>query len=85
MSRALPHDLACIVAVEQVTEYLEGAMSADEQARYEQHLVICPACIRYLQQIRAQIRAARALGGSRPPAEEVTRTLLAMFRASRGQ
>jgi anti-sigma factor RsiW len=84
MSRALPVDLQCIVAVEQVTEYLEGAMAAEEQARFEEHLVTCPACVRYLQQMRAQVRAARALGGSRPPAEEVMRTLLAMFRASRG-
>jgi predicted anti-sigma-YlaC factor YlaD len=85
MSRALPQDLDCIIAVELVTDYLEGVMPADRRVQFEEHLVTCPGCVGYLQQIRAQIRAARAMGESRPPAEEVTRTLLAMFRASRGK
>jgi anti-sigma factor (TIGR02949 family) len=85
MSRGVPQDLDCIVAVERVTEYLEGAMRPDERARFEEHLAICRGCLGYLRQIEAQIRATRALGGSRPPPEEVTQRLLEMFRASRGR
>ena len=84
MSRALPADLDCIVAVEQVTDYLEGAMPPDARTEFEQHLVVCPGCVTYLRQIRAQISATTALGGARPPSEEVTRKLLHMFRAARG-
>jgi anti-sigma factor RsiW len=84
MSRALPDDLDCIVAVEQVTEYLEGAMPLEARARFEQHLSYCPGCMIYLRQIRAQIAASAALAGPKPPPEEVTRTLLQLFRKSRG-
>ena len=85
MSRALPADLDCIVAVEQVTDYLEGAMPPDVRTEFEQHLVVCPGCVTYLRQIRAQIGAAAALGGAKPPSEEVSRKLLDLFRASRGE
>jgi anti-sigma factor RsiW len=84
MSRALPADLVCIVAVERVTEYLEDALPIEQRTQFEEHLVTCPGCMTYLRQLRAQIAASAALGTPRPPAEEVTRTLLEMFRASRG-
>ena len=85
MSRAVPQDLDCLLAVEQVTDYIEGAMPPDARIRFEEHLVICPGCVRYLRQIKALIRATRVLGVDGPPAEEVTRRLLEMFRASRGK
>jgi predicted anti-sigma-YlaC factor YlaD len=84
MSRALPDDLDCVVAVEQVTDYLEGAMPLQARARFEQHLCYCPACMTYLRQIKAQIAASAALAEPKPPPDEVTRTLLQLFRASRG-
>jgi len=84
MSRALPADLDCIVAVEQVTDYLEGALSLHARTEFEQHLVTCPGCVIYLRQIQAQIAASASLAVERPAPEEVTRKLLAMFRASRG-
>ena len=85
MSRALPADLDCIVAVEQVTDYLEGALPPDARTEFEQHLVTCPGCVTYLRQVRAQITASSALAEQRPVPEEVTQKLLAMFRASRGE
>ena len=39
MSRALPADLDCIVAVEQVTDYLEGALSLHARTEFEQHRI----------------------------------------------
>lgn len=84
MSRALPSDLDCIVAVEQVTDYLEGAMPPDVRTEFEQHLVLCPGCVTYLRQVKAQIGAAASLAAERPPADEVTKKLLDLFRASRG-
>jgi anti-sigma factor RsiW len=84
MSRALPGDLDCIVAVEQVTDYLEDALPLDARTEFEQHLVICPGCLIYLRQIRAQVAASAKLAETRPVAEEVRRKLLEMFHASRG-
>src|SRR6266446_1490417 len=84
MSRALPADLDCVVAVEQVTDYLEGALPLQARTEFEQHLVTCPGCLIYLRQSRAQIAASASLADERPAPEEVTRKLLAMFRASRG-
>ena len=85
MSRALPTDLDCIAAVEQVTDYLEGAMPPEVRTEFEQHLVVCPGCVAYLRQVRAQIGASAALAADPPPPEEVTRKLLDLFRASRGR
>jgi anti-sigma factor RsiW len=47
--------LVCRDAVELMSAYLEGAMSPDEQARFEAHLARCEACIAYLDQMRATI------------------------------
>ena len=66
MSRALPADLDCIVAVEQVTDYLEGGLDVQERAVLERHLAWCEWCVTYFDQIKQTIRA---LGSA--PAEEV--------------
>jgi anti-sigma factor RsiW len=84
MSRALSADLDCIVAVEQVTDYLEDALPVESRTEFEQHLVTCPGCVTYLRQVKAQIAACAGLATARPTPEEVTGKLLAIFRASRG-
>ena len=83
MSKVLPEDLDCVVAVEQVTDYLEGAMAAEARSAFEQHLVVCPGCVEYLRQIKAQVAASPALRDGRPPAAEVTQRLLDLFRGMR--
>jgi anti-sigma factor RsiW len=72
------------VVVEQVTDYLEGALSPEAHTEFEQHLVTCPGCVTYLRQVRAQIAASSAPAEG-PVAEEVTQKLLSMFRASRSE
>ncbi len=54
-------DLSCQELVELVTEYLEGALSPGELARFERHLDICPGCQTYFDQIRQTIRATGEL------------------------
>jgi anti-sigma factor RsiW len=53
-------DLACIDAVEVMTDYLEGALPAAEVQRLELHLETCPGCTEYLEQLRV---VAGSLGG----------------------
>ena len=47
----------CRQAVELVTDYLEGALTPDERARFEAHLAGCPHCTEYLREMRLTIAA----------------------------
>ena len=66
---ASPADMTCKELVELVTEYLEGAMSAAEWQRFEQHLNQCSGCRTYLEQMRQTIQSVGRLSEeSLPPA-----------------
>jgi anti-sigma factor RsiW len=52
--------LACIEAVELITDYLEGALPPADARRLERHLETCPGCTEYLDQMRT---VAGSLGG----------------------
>ena len=79
MSTPAPTAMACQELVELVTAYLENALSELDRARFEAHIAACDACTRYLEQMRATIRAL----GRIPPeslSAEAERELLAAFR-----
>ena len=42
----------CRQVVELMTDYLEGALSAIDRARFEQHIAGCDGCTAYLAQMR---------------------------------
>lgn len=71
--------LVCRQAVELVTDYLEGALSEGDRARFEAHLADCPHCRHYLEQMRAMIAA---VGGMEPEAleSEVRDELVTLYR-----
>ena len=48
--------LTCQELVELVTEYVEGALSAEQRARFEAHLEQCEGCTNYLTQMRRTIQ-----------------------------
>jgi len=54
MSAVLPH-MPCQEFVERVTDYLEGALSAVDLARLEEHLGACAKCAHYLAQLRVTL------------------------------
>jgi len=60
--RLRTRDLACIEAVELVTDYLEGTLSRGDRRRYERHLANCDGCDAYLEQVRATITATGTAG-----------------------
>ena len=75
----ISEDLTCKELVELVTEYLEGALPPEDRDRFEQHLVLCDGCGRYLEQMRTTIAMAGELTEeSIPPAAQ--ERLLAIFR-----
>jgi anti-sigma factor RsiW len=74
-----PEDLRHQEFVELVTDYLEGALSPPEQARFERHLAACSGCGAYFEQMRMTIRLVGALRTEAIP-EDAWRRLLAAFR-----
>jgi anti-sigma factor RsiW len=71
--------LTCRELVELVTDYLEGALSESERARFEAHIAHCEHCTAYVEQMRDTISV---LGTIAPGAvgPEMERALLAAFR-----
>jgi anti-sigma factor RsiW len=68
--------------VELVTGYLEDALDPVDRERFEEHLVFCDGCDRYLEQMRATIVAAGRIDQRRLPAQLEER-LLEAFRGWR--
>jgi len=54
--------LSCQDLVELVTEYLEGTLSELDQARFEEHIALCPMCRVHLEQLRMTVRELGRLG-----------------------
>lgn len=74
-----PGDLTCQEFVELVTCYLDGAMLAEERARFVAHLDDCDGCTSYLAQFKLTIELVGQLREDdlRP---EARNRLLAEFR-----
>jgi anti-sigma factor RsiW len=71
--------LSCRELVELVTDYLEGALSPAERARFETHIAGCEHCAAYLRQMRETL----ALLGTLPAdalSREAEDDLRAAFR-----
>ena len=71
--------VTCQEVVELVTDYIEGALTPDEAAVFEQHLNFCDGCEWYVDQMRTTIATVgRIEEGDVPPA--MRDSLLAAFR-----
>jgi anti-sigma factor RsiW len=73
--------LSCQELVELVTDYVENALSAEDRARFEEHLEICEGCRNYVAQMTATIAA---VGRLRPEdlSSDAEQKLLRAFRDS---
>ena len=78
MSRTV-EPISCQEVVELVTDYLEGAMSPEDVARFDHHLSLCEGCVFYVDQIRMTIAAVGRIGEEDVP-PEVRDDLIAAFR-----
>lgn len=74
--------LSCQELVELVTDYLEGALSLDYQARFEAHAERCQGCGVYLEQMRVTIDLLGHLPKAALP-DGAERELLEAFRGWR--
>jgi anti-sigma factor RsiW len=75
----IAEDLSCKELVELVTDYLDGALSPRDRDRFEQHLVLCDGCSRYLEQMHTTIALTGSLTEQSIPADAEAR-LLEIFR-----
>ena len=71
--------ITCQQVVELVTEYLEGALPADEVARFEDHLSLCEGCAWYVEQIRMTVDAVGRIDVSDVP-PDMRDDLISAFR-----
>ena len=71
--------LSCQELVELVTDYSENALSAEDHARFEEHLEICEGCRNYVEQMNATVAT---VGKLRPDdlSPEAEKALLDAFR-----
>lgn len=53
--------LSCQELVELVTDYFEGALSPEDEARFEAHVEPCDGCSIYLEQMRTTIQLTGTL------------------------
>jgi anti-sigma factor RsiW len=72
--------VTCQQFVEFTAGYLEGELPADARRHFDEHLAICPDCVRYLAQYRDTIKVGRlACEDALPPdvPEDLVRAILA--------
>jgi anti-sigma factor RsiW len=74
-----PVTISCQELVELVTDYFDGALSAEERKAFDAHLSVCDGCTAYVEQMRQTIELTGRLTVSQisPDAQA---TLLAAFR-----
>ena len=60
-------ELTCQEVVELVSDYLEGALSPQDRARFEQHVSACDGCTNYVGQMRETLRLTGMLTEEQVP------------------
>ena len=78
MAESADH-LSCQEVVELVTDYLDGALSAEETALFEQHLNFCEGCVWYVEQIETTVETLGEVREDDIPSEAKDR-LMSAFR-----
>jgi anti-sigma factor RsiW len=76
--------VTCRQVVELMTDYLEGALSAADRARFEEHIAGCDGCRAYLAQLSTTRKVLRKLADEPiPPALQAE--LMKTFKDWRAQ
>jgi anti-sigma factor RsiW len=85
--RPAGHDMTCHEAVRLVTDYLDGALTGVQAARFRAHLAECPHCTEHVAQIRVVIAATGCVGADDldPLAREDLLDLYRRWRAGDGR
>ncbi len=65
-------------------EYEDGTMSAEERALFQQHMELCPPCLRFLTSYRATGKTLKLLKPEEIPSD-LARSVLAFVRSRAGR
>lgn len=79
----LEDDLTCQELVELVTDYHEGALSARDRQRFEEHVVFCDGCASFLEGMRRTIEVTGRRLREEDLLPELQQELVAAFRGWR--
>ncbi|MFO7169435.1 MAG: zf-HC2 domain-containing protein [Chloroflexota bacterium] len=60
-------DLTCRELIEFLHRYLDDELPADERARFEEHLQLCPPCVDYLDSYRQTMLLVADAGAADDP------------------
>ena len=71
--------MTCQQVVEIITDYLDGALDAVVREELERHLMVCPGCAAYLDQMRLTVRLTGSLTAEQVP-KDMMSILLDAFR-----
>lgn len=72
--------MICRDVVELMTDYLEGALSPVDLARFEDHIAGCDRCRAYLEQLRKTLVVTGRIASTEPMPESLARELTMAFR-----
>jgi anti-sigma factor RsiW len=76
--------MTCRQVVELMTDYLDGALSPDDRARFEAHLAGCDGCRAYLAEMRTTREVVGRLADESIP-KSLEDELLKAFRDWKGK
>jgi anti-sigma factor RsiW len=76
--------MTCRQVVELMTDYLDGALSAADRARFEEHIAGCDGCTAYLAQLRTTREVVGRLAEESIP-KTVEDELVKAFRNWKGE
>ena len=75
-------EMPCQELVEVITSYLDGSLPERDRQRFEEHLLECDACVRYLEQMRETLELLGTVSVD-TLSPEAQSTLLDAFRGLR--
>jgi len=76
--------ISCRALIDFLDDYVEARLSPSERERFEEHLAVCVACVRYLDGYRGTLRAlALVARESEGVPDDVPEELVAAILATR--
>lgn len=77
--------ISCKALIDFLDDYVEERLTSAERSRFEEHLAVCTACVRYLDDYRGTVRAlALVARGADDLPRDVPEELVAAILAARG-
>ena len=77
----MSNEFSCQEMTEVVTDYLDEALTSDDEQRFERHLTYCAGCSTYTAQIRETIKQTGMIPREETIPPALRERILAQFRS----